>query len=108
MTGLDQYSFSKYAQSFEQFARILVENAGKNTNELLSKIKSANTKTASGFNINTGEIEESQKLQVWDHLMSKSWAIRLASDAAITILRVDQVPFLIIDHCLETRRRTQA
>lgn len=68
-----------------------MENSGYNCNEVLSKIKSANTKTASGFNITTGEVEDSKKLGVWDHLNSKVWAIRLASDAAITILRVDQI-----------------
>lgn len=93
-TGLDQYSFAKYAQSFEQFNRILVENSGHNCNTLLSKIKSANTKQPCGFNITNGEVEDSQKLGVWDHLESKMWAIKLASDAAITILRVDQVLLL--------------
>lgn len=54
LTGLDQYSYNKYAQSFEQFVRILIENSGFNVNELMSKVKSANTKKASGFNIITG------------------------------------------------------
>lgn len=35
-------------------------------------------------------------MQVWDHLDSKISAIRLASDAAITILKVDQVSFIFI------------
>jgi len=30
-------------------------------------------------------------LGVWDHLRNKKWAIQLASDVAITILRIDQV-----------------
>lgn len=30
-------------------------------------------------------------MNVYDHLHSKIWAIRLAADAALTILRVDQI-----------------
>jgi T-complex protein 1 subunit theta len=32
---------------------------------------------------------ESDKLDVYDHLITKNWAIKLATDAAITVLRVD-------------------
>ena len=92
VTGLDQYSFSKYAQSFECFARIMIENQGFNVNEMMSKIKSANVHGCSGVDIKEGgSIQESEKLNVWDHLESKIWALRLASDAAVTILRVDQI-----------------
>lgn len=50
-----------------------------------------NNKGPHGFNITNGTIVESDKLGIWDHMESKMWAIRLASDAAITILRVDQI-----------------
>lgn len=32
LTGLDQYSYSRYAKAFEIFPRILAENAGVNAN----------------------------------------------------------------------------
>jgi T-complex protein 1 subunit theta len=51
----------------------------------------ANTVKPSGINIVTGAVEESEKLNVVDHLKTKEWAIRLASDAAITILKIDQI-----------------
>lgn len=38
-----------------------------------------------------GEIHPSSELQVFDHLKTKWWAIKLATDAAVTILRVDQI-----------------
>ena len=38
-----------------------------------------------------GDIAKVTDLSVYDHLQSKVWAIRLAADAAITILKVDQV-----------------
>jgi hypothetical protein len=34
----------------------------------MSKIKSANLKQLSGFNIETGEVEEASRLGIWDHL----------------------------------------
>jgi T-complex protein 1 subunit theta len=69
-------------------------------------MKSANSSQSCGFNITNGTVEESSKLGVWDHMMSKQWALRLASDAAITVLRVDQVLIIFSDHYCETRRRT--
>ena len=98
LTGLDQYSFAKYAQSFEQFVRILIENSGFNVNDIISKVRSANTKKPCGFNITNGEVEDSTTLGVWDHMQSKIWAIKLASDAAITILRVDTVSSVKLDY----------
>lgn len=38
-----------------------------------------------------GVIKPSEELQVFDHLKTKWWAIKFATDAAITILRVDQI-----------------
>jgi hypothetical protein len=37
------------------------------------------------------KVQDSKTLDVWDHMITKQWAIKLASDAAITILRVDQI-----------------
>lgn len=38
-----------------------------------------------------GEIRPSSELNAYDHLKTKWWAIKLATDAAVTILRVDQI-----------------
>jgi len=51
----------------------------------------ANTHQPSGINIITGAIEPVEKLAVIDHLKTKEWAIRMASDAAITVLKIDQI-----------------
>jgi T-complex protein 1 subunit theta len=85
--GLDQYSYKKFAEAFEVIPRTLAENAGENATEMLSKLYAANTLTA-GININEGTVSDTG---VWDHLESKRWAIRLAADCAVTILRVDQI-----------------
>jgi T-complex protein 1 subunit theta len=85
--GLDQYSYKKYADAFEIIPRTLAENAGENAGEMMSKLYAANTLTA-GVNINDGSVSDTE---IWDHLESKRWAIKLASDCAVTILRVDQI-----------------
>lgn len=69
----------------------MIENQGYNVNEMLSKIKSANVNQCAGVDIRDDSVQESDKLNVWDHLESKIWALRLASDAAVTILRVDTI-----------------
>jgi T-complex protein 1 subunit theta len=42
LTGLNQYSYSRYAKAFEIFPRILAENAGLNANEFVPKMITAN------------------------------------------------------------------
>jgi len=116
LTGLDQYSYSRFAKAFEVFPRILAENCGLNSNEIVPKMISANTDDSDpkGINILNGlvpptidtkgksvEIVAEEKysrvitsvseLKVYDHRQTKEWALRLASEAAITILRIDQI-----------------
>lgn len=56
MTGLDQYSYSRFAKAFEVFPRILAENSGINANDFVAKMISANSNdVARGINISNGE-----------------------------------------------------
>jgi len=92
LSSLDQYAFRQYAKAFEIFPRILAENAGTNADLVLTKLYSSlSNKTVSGLDVENGEVKTIQELQVYDHLQTKIWAIKLASDAAITVLRVDQI-----------------
>jgi len=91
ITGLDQYSYSRFAKSFEIIPRILTENAGLNSNDVVSKLIVANKTKPTGLQIVTGNIEPIDKLEVYDHLKTKETAIKLASEAAITILKIDQI-----------------
>lgn len=89
--GLEQYSYHKFAKSFEVFTKILADNSGLNSNEFIPKILASNESGSNGFDIETGEIKPSEELQIYDHLLTKQWGIKLAVDAALTILRVDQI-----------------
>eukprot|EP01095_Lingulamoeba_sp_RSL-Kostka_P004472 TRINITY_DN15720_c0_g1_i1.p1 TRINITY_DN15720_c0_g1~~TRINITY_DN15720_c0_g1_i1.p1 ORF type:complete len:538 (-),score=237.21 TRINITY_DN15720_c0_g1_i1:239-1852(-) len=91
--GLDQYSIKKYAEAFEVIPRTLAENAGLVANETISSLKAAhqNEKKNEGINIEEGTLEDSTALGVFDLFISKYYAIKLATNAAVTVLKVDQI-----------------
>nr|AAD34470.1 chaperonin-containing-TCP1 theta subunit [Tetrahymena pyriformis] len=91
LEDLSQYAFNRFALSFEIIPRILSDNAGLNSNEIIPKLNTANKEESYGIDIENGTIRKSSELAVYDHLQSKIWAVRLAADAAITILKVDQI-----------------
>ncbi|TPX36943.1 hypothetical protein SmJEL517_g00970 [Synchytrium microbalum] len=93
--GLDQYSIRKYAEALEVIPRTLAENAGMDSTEVVSKLYAAHHegKTTYGVNIESddnGVMDSAAKL-VFDALPIKRNAIRLATNAALTILSVDQI-----------------
>lgn len=92
LTGLEQYSCLQFGQAFEVFIRILLDNAGLNSNEQTSTVVSLNAKAAGhGINVFKGTIDPSAQLNVYDNLGSKLNAIRLAAYVVLTILRIDQI-----------------
>lgn len=92
LTGLEQYSCLQFGQAFEVFVRILLDNAGLNSNEQTATVLSLNAqKPSSGVNVFKGAVESSDTLNVFDNLGSKLNAIRLATYVVLTILRVDQI-----------------
>lgn len=92
ITTLDQYAFRQYAKAFEIFPRILAENAGQNADLILTKLYSSlSNNVIPGLDIENGQVKSIDELDILDHLQTKLWAIRLASDAALTVLKVDQI-----------------
>lgn len=91
LEDLTQYAFNRFALSFEIIPRILADNAGLNSNEVIPKLNTANAVEPHGINIENGQVTKASELSVFDHLQSKIWAVRLAADAAMTILKVDQI-----------------
>jgi len=92
ITSLDQYAVRQYGKAFEIIPRILAENAGLNGDNILSKLYSTHsTSVMTGLDVEKGEVRTSKEINIWDHLQTKLWAVRLASDAAITVLRIDQI-----------------
>lgn len=89
---LDQYAFKQYAKAFEIFPRILLDNAGLNADNHLAKMyASLSNKVIPALDLENGLVKSAEEVGILDHLATKSWAIKFASEAALTVLRVDQI-----------------
>ena len=111
--GLSQYAIKKYAEAFEVIPRTLAESAGLDATEVLARLYTAHNsyqqqqnskKTDSssedespiaiGVDIEnedgTGTLDAEEE-GILDLMVSKSWAIKLATESVRTILSVDQI-----------------
>ncbi len=115
--GLAQYSIRKYGEAFEVVPRTIAESAGLDATEVLSKLYTAHhkrddwttgvdievsspprqldtiresTNTASQNDDSTGTLD-AKKNGILDLMVTKLWAIKLATEAARTVLSVDQI-----------------
>ncbi|KAE8354524.1 TCP-1/cpn60 chaperonin family-domain-containing protein [Aspergillus coremiiformis] len=115
--GLPQYAIRKYAEAFEVIPRTLADSAGLDATEVLSRLYTAHHRASNGAEASSeestaGSSEEEEPYWttgvdlesgtsagtldaveegILDLLASKSWAIRLASESARTVLSVDQI-----------------
>ncbi|KEZ42675.1 putative T-complex protein 1 subunit theta [Scedosporium apiospermum] len=95
--NLPQYAIKKYGEAFEVIPRTLAESAGLDATEVLSRLYAAHHNQEdwdTGVDIEnenrTGTLD-TEKEGILDLLISKQWAIKLASEAARTVLSVDQI-----------------
>ncbi|XP_069492466.1 T-complex protein 1 subunit theta isoform X1 [Ambystoma mexicanum] len=93
--GLDQYAIKKFAEAFEAVPRALAENSGVKANEVLSKLYAVHQEGNKnmGFDIEAegAAVKDMLEAGVLDTYLGKFWAIKLATNAAVTVLRVDQI-----------------
>ena len=92
--GLDQYGIREFAKAFEVVPRTLAENSGQDPSlsmyALHKSHEEAGTSTM-GFDIEELVPFDAAAAGIFDIYSSKLNALRLAVDAALTILRVDQI-----------------
>merc|ERR1711997_1033530 len=102
--GLEQYAVQRFAQALHVVPKMLAENTGVKANVVIAELAAAHAegKAHAGFDI---ESDSSSTLkeggtkhtinavenQVFDLLVAKYWGLKYATDAAATILRVDQI-----------------
>ncbi|KTW30941.1 T-complex protein 1, theta subunit [Pneumocystis jirovecii RU7] len=96
VSGIFQYSIKKYAEAFQVIPRILAENAGLDSTEVLGRLYASHSLENNqniGVDIegNNDAIIDAKEACIFDVLSVKLWACKLASEAALTILRVDQI-----------------
>ncbi|RDL34323.1 GroEL equatorial [Venustampulla echinocandica] len=95
--GIAQYSIRKFGEAFEVIPRTLAESSGLDATEVLSRLYTAHHKRddwTTGIDIEnedgTGTLDAKDE-GILDLMISKSWAIKLATEAARTVLSVDQI-----------------
>jgi len=88
--GLEQYAIRQFAKAFEIIPRTLAENNGMDATRIVTELYVAHTngQKAVGVDLENNVIGNTG---VQDLMVSKRNAIRLATDAALTVLRVDQL-----------------
>eukprot|EP00890_Picochlorum_soloecismus_P004861 jgi/Picsp_1/5376/NSC_02737-R1_tcp-1 cpn60 chaperonin family protein len=92
--GLDQYAIIQFAESLEIIPRTIAENCGIDATDAVATLYAAHAggQVGAGLDIQTGgakDLGAAEKL--YDLYVAKWWAIKLAVDAASTVLRVDQI-----------------
>ena len=91
--GLEQYSLHKFAESLEIISRILSDNSGQDPSEVISSLYAGHSsgKSSEGVDVEGEGTLNAEQANIFDSFSTKQNAFRLAIDAAITVLRVDQI-----------------
>ena len=103
--GLMQYSIRKFGEALEVIPRTLAESAGLDATEVLARLYAAHTthkerKDAARYwwcmgvdieNQDNSGLLDAEEDGILDLQITKSWAIKLATEAARTVLSVDQI-----------------
>ena len=99
--GLAQYAIRKYAEAFEVVPRLLAESAGLDATEVLASLYTAHSQTQSdkgvcctGVDVENNDgtgVLDAREEGILDLLVTKNWAFKLATEAARTVLSVDQI-----------------
>lgn len=91
--GLDQYAIRQYAASFEVVGRTLAEVSGFNGTDMVTQLEAEHNagKKYQGVNVEDGTTLDAMEKGIVDPLLTKFWAIRLATDTVVTVLSVNQI-----------------
>jgi chaperonin GroEL (HSP60 family) len=91
--GREQMAIEEFANAIEIIPRTLAENAGLDFINTLIDLRKAHKKgqKSAGINVETGEITDMKKMKVLEPVRVGRQAITSATEAAIMILRIDDV-----------------
>lgn len=94
LSDFDRMCLLKFGESFECIPKILAENAGLNSTEVITALIAAHQNghkyacvNMKGDSLTINALEAG----ILDHFETKKWAIKFAVDAALTVLRIDQI-----------------
>jgi chaperonin GroEL (HSP60 family) len=91
--GREQLAITIFAESLEAIAATLAENAGLNSVDILSELRTRHQKgeTWAGIDVLAGKVEDMTKINVYEPLAVKKQIIKSANEAASMILKIDDV-----------------
>lgn len=97
--GLEQYGIGKYADALESIPKSIAANAGLDAEESLAFLRAQHVAGKSNSCIDvfapaknrTKAVVDAPTLSIFDHVISKKWALRLATDAVMTVLRIQHI-----------------
>ncbi|KAL0484378.1 T-complex protein 1 subunit theta CCT8 [Acrasis kona] len=91
--GIEQYAIKKYAESFHVVPRTIAESAGYSATDIISKLNAAHEggKVNFGVSVEDKDGMDAVEESIVDPFTTKYWAAKFATDAAVTILSVDQI-----------------
>jgi len=93
-TGLDQYAIKAFGEALEVVPRTLAHNSGMDFEDTIAKLYAAHSdgNALCGVDIvNKDTHQNVVELGIYDLLVTKKFALRLATNAVLTILRVDHI-----------------
>lgn len=93
LKGREQLAVEKFAEAMEIIPRTLAENSGLDPIDKLVALKAAHERGEknAGLNVYTGKIVDMRANNVIEPLRTKRQSVRSAVDAAIMILKIDDV-----------------
>ncbi|HTP56586.1 MAG TPA: thermosome subunit beta [Thermoplasmata archaeon] len=91
--GREQIAFESFADALETVPRTLAENAGLDPIDILIELRKAHKagQKMAGVNVHSGKVDNMQTLNVIEPIRVGRQAIESATDAAVMILRIDDV-----------------
>ncbi|HEY6238784.1 MAG TPA: TCP-1/cpn60 chaperonin family protein, partial [Thermoplasmata archaeon] len=91
--GREQLAFESFAEALETIPRTLAENAGLDPIDILIELRKAHKagNKFAGVNVHLGKVDDMQALHVIEPIRVGRQAVESATDAAVMILRIDDV-----------------
>ena len=89
----EKFIFRKFANCFEIFPEILIQNAHLKDSAIISRLINRHKEglETEGVDLENGSTICTRKSGIWDLFSSKFWAVKNSIDSALTVLSVDQV-----------------
>ncbi len=93
LTGREQFAAEKFAEALETIPITLAENAGMDTIDTMTELRSKQSKgsTWAGIDVRSSQITDMSELDIVEPLSVKEQIIKSATEVASMILRIDDV-----------------